>query len=301
MKRLTSIVFSVVLLLVYNSLKAQDALPKFNIQDINDNKILITWTSVFGDSCTQLAVQRSFDSTHFFSTIYSAQSPELPQNGVVDLRMPKGVKVFYRIFYVLKGGNYFFTKSIGLYSFMDNKGNKSIFENTTDHPKIDKSREIGNKTEEPIFHDNQQATEVKRYVNVFRRTTDTLYKQMDYKEFIHLRDSIILKTKDTIYTIDENNTIIKPFIAKPSWKASSFVFSNVANNKVNLHLPSPRLHRYRIVFFEENGTQLFEIKPKEDNLILDNANFLHGGWFYFDLYEDDKLKEHNKFQILIPF
>ena len=57
-----------------------------------------------------------------------------------------------------------------------------------------------------------------------------------------------------------------------------------------------------VTAFGANGTQLFEIKnPKEDDLILDNTVFVHGGWFSFDLYEDDKLKEHNKFQVLIPF
>ena len=301
MKRLSSIVFFIALCAISNAIKAQDTLPKFNIRDINDKKLLITWISPFGDNCIQLAVQRSFDSTHFFSTFYSAQSPELPQNGVTDLRMPKGVKVFYRIFYVLQGGQYFFTKSIGLYSYQENGTNI----NSTpfiDHPKPNNAREVGNSNLEPSISKPFPPTEVKQYINIFKRTQDSLYRQIEYAEFKRFRDSIIFRTKDTLFTIDQYNIVIKPFVPKLSWRPSTYVFATEASNRVTIHLPLPKFHKYRIVFFEENGTELFEIKqPKDDNLILDNSNFMHGGWFSFDLYEDDKLKEHNKFQILTPF
>ena len=281
---------------VLNALKAQDTLPKFTIKDINDKKILITWTSAFGDNCIQLAVQRSFDSTHFFSTIYSAQSPELPQNGVIDSRMPKGVKVFYRIFYVLHGGQYFFSKSVGVYSF--DQINKNIKQPPPIQPVINDIK-VEDLPKSPVIVNTPPL--VIQYLSIYKRTTDTLYERIESKSFKHLRDSITQK-KDTLLRVDSANFIIKPFIPKPVWKASKFVFAIASTNNVNIKLPQPKLHKYRIVFFEENGTQLFEIKnPKEDDLILDNTVFVHGGWFSFDLYEDDKLKEHNKFQVLIPF
>ena len=283
---------------VFNGIKAQDILPKFTIKDINEKKILITWKSPFGDNCIQLAVQRSFDSTHFFATIYSAQSPELPQNGVIDERMPKGVKVFYRIFYVLHGGQYFFSESVGLYSF--NKVNTSTTsKNLINDANPSSNLVVDNIGIDPILSNNPAIS--LQYLNIYKRTKDTLYERIELKDFRHLRDSLALK-KDTLYRSDSISFILKPFVAKPVWKASRFVFATEATNSVTIKLLQPKLHKYRIAFFEESGTPLFEIKqPKDDNLIIDNASFVHGGWFYFDLYEDDKLKEHNKFQILIPF
>ena len=305
MKRLVTILFCSGLLLLSNASKAQDTLPKFNIRDINDKKILITWISTFGDSCIQLAVQRSFDSTHFFSTIYSAQSPELPQNGYVDLRMPKGVKVFYRIFYVLAGGSYYFTKSRGLYTYKEATQSEPQIK-IIEPIKKDNPREIGKQeiTDSNSFKKGIDAikVETKTYINIFKRSKDTLFAQLEYKDYKHLRDSVLYRTKDTLYTIDQSNVIIKPFVPKPVWKASTFVFATEQTNRVTLHLPQSKIHKYRVVFFDSNGEQLFEIKqPKDDNLILDNSNFIRGGWYSFDLYQDEKLKEHNKFQLLIPF
>ncbi len=281
---------------VLNGIKAQDTLPNFTIKDINNKKILITWISTLGDNCIQLAVQRSFDSTHFFSTIYSAQSPELPQNGVLDDRMPKGVKVFYRIFYVLQGGQYFFSKSAGVYSF--NQINKNSSQLPANKDAINNNKVEDLPQDQAIV--NNKPTTI-QYLNIFKRTTDTLYTKIESKAFKHLRDSLTLK-KDTLMRLDSISFLIKPFIPKPAWKASKFIFATEATNSVAIRLPQPKLHKYRVVFFEESGTQLFEIKhPKDDNLILDNSAFVHGGWFYFDLYEDDKLKEHNKFHVMIPF
>ncbi len=291
MKRLAASILVTFLCFILNSIQAQDTLPKFNIRDINDKKILITWINPYEYNCTQLAVQRSFDSTNYFTTIYSAISPELPQNGVIDMRMPKGVDVYYRIFYVLEGGKYFFSKSMGVHSFSA----IDVSPITSISPKKNSQREIGNTI-------NPTETIEKNWINVFRRSKDTLLFQVEQKNLRHFRDSIITKTKDTINTIDATTIIISPFVPKPVWKPSQFVFSTESTNKVTMHLTSPKLHKYRIVFYDTDGSELFQIKqPKDAELIIDNSNFIHGGWFTFDLFEDDKLKEHNKFQLLIPF
>ncbi len=89
---------------------AQDTLPGFTVRSLSKGKVQISWINPY-QSCIQLAVQRSYDSLKFFQTIFSAQSPGLPQNGLVDNNAIPGSKYFYRIFYVVEGGNYFFTKS----------------------------------------------------------------------------------------------------------------------------------------------------------------------------------------------
>ncbi len=295
MKRLEASILVTLFCFGLDSLHAQDTLPKFNIRDINDKKILVTWINPYEYNCTQLAVQRSFDSLSFYTTIYSAQSPELPQNGVVEMRMPKGVKVFYRIFYVLEGGNYFFTKPIGVES--DNTNNKLM--TVGESPKRNFLREIGNSQ---IVITPSINVEGKVWVNIYKKSKDTLLYQIEQKNYRHFRDSIISRTKDTLNTIDAFNIIVSPFISKPTWRPSQYIFTTDNTNRVSMHLPSPKVRKYKIVFYDVDGSELFQIKqPKDADLILDNSNFLHGGWFTFDLFEDEKLKEHNKFQILIPF
>lgn len=66
---------------------------------------------------------------------------------------------------------------------------------------------------------------------------------------------------------------------------------------VRVRLPEKEiLTKYSIKFFEEDGTFLFELKDvREKDFKIDKSNFYHAGWFKFELYEDGKLLEKNKF------
>jgi len=299
-----SVVFGILMLLgvFINALYAQDTLPNFNIRDLNTKKILITWNNPYGANCLQLAVQRSFDSLKYFKTIYSAQSPELPQNGVTEDRMPKDIKVFYRIFFVLPGGQYFFSKSIGLKSFdliTPYEAPKKTIVNTQITPKnkskiIEPEPKTDPKTNYPV--------NAKIYISIYKQSLDNFLYDIEYSNYKRFKDSIIRRTKDTLYTIDANRTIIKPYIAPIVWKPSNNIYTNASTNFVTIYLPLVKYHKYRLVVYEENGTEFFQLKEiKDAELILDNSNFDHAGWFYFDLYQDEKLKEHNKFRVQEPF
>ncbi|MFC4233564.1 hypothetical protein ACFOW1_16805 [Parasediminibacterium paludis] len=252
--------------------QAQDTLPKFSARDIGREKILISWTNPF-PNCIQLAVQRSFDSTKYFTTIYSAVSPELPQNGFTDAKMPAGVKVYYRIFYVLEGGAYFFSVS----------------------KPIGTSNKPGAATlpvkEVPKVKDN------KRYIKIYNRDKPTDVIELEISQYKKYKDSITTKTKDTIFTVSEDAVMLKPYIPKPTWKPSIYIYTNTKGS-VDMHFPSVKQHKYKVVFYEEDGTELYTIKQvKEADLTIDYGNFPHAGWYHFDIYEDDKLKEKNKFQL----
>ncbi len=88
----------------------QKPLPDFFIHRGSKNAVVISWANNFGDECIQLNVQRSFDSVTNFKTIFSTPAPQLPTNGYTDRNAPEG-RVFYRIFYMLNGGAYYFTVS----------------------------------------------------------------------------------------------------------------------------------------------------------------------------------------------
>ena len=250
---------------------AQDTLPKFTIREIGSSKVLISWTNPY-PNCVQLAVQRSFDSTRYFNTIFSAISPDLPQNGFADNKMPAGVKAYYRIFYVLEGGAYYFSKS---------QSNGIV--------------NRGMPTEIVLENDIPKNTDSKKLIKIYNRDKPSAVLEMDYTHYKKFRDSIISKTKDSIYVVSADAIMLKPFLGRPFWKPSTFIYTT-AKGYVDLHFPLAKQRKYKVIFYDESGTELSTIKQiKEPYLTLDYTNFIHAGWFNFEIFEDDKLKEKGKF------
>jgi hypothetical protein len=98
------------------------------------------------------------------------------------------------------------------------------------------------------------------------------------------------------HSTQEKDLIKNPISSKKTnnWKASPFVFTNL-NGYIQILVNNSSEYIYKVKFLEENGNELFQIKKIDsDNLILDKANFMHGGWFQFELYKDDVLLEKNK-------
>jgi hypothetical protein len=65
-----------------------------------------------------------------------------------------------------------------------------------------------------------------------------------------------------------------------------------------ISLPDITTKKYAVKFFDEKEKFLFELKNiTDDYLIIEKVNFLRAGWFQFNLYENGKLLEKNKFFI----
>lgn len=303
--------------------KAQDTLPKFNIEEVNAKKILIYWINPHKEKCIQLSVQRSFDSLTDYTTIYSAQSPGLFQNGVVDKKMPKGVKIFYRVFYVLDDGNYFFSPVSGVDSNIAkpkaedleiflNQGQTKTAADSAKSPKSNPAESAAANKKQNVEPEDEPATKHKKttfkfkideekWVAIFYNSRDTLFDLLPLREYKKFKDSITWKTKDTIYSLGNDEVLIKRYVPKATWHASATIFST-HRNEVCVHLPWIKQHRYRIVFYNELGDELFQLRNfKDPDFTLDNSNFQSSGWYFFDLYEDDRLKEQNKFYLPPPF
>jgi hypothetical protein len=93
----------------------------------------------------------------------------------------------------------------------------------------------------------------------------------------------------------------KPFFKKPDFVPSFYVYTN-KDGYVFINLPDADKKKYHIKFYEENDELLFEIKSiKEPALTLDKTNFIHSGWFKFELYSDEKLVEKNKIYLSKEF
>jgi hypothetical protein len=250
---------------------AQDTLPNFTITERGD-KITISWSNPY-PNLIQLNVQRSFDSLRNFTTVYSATSPELPQNGFTDNRMPTN-RIFYRIFYVMEGGNYFFTPV------------KKVGAPSVSTPSL--SRDVKN----PMLITN---TADARKVTV--KIKDTIYRRIPLYNFRNFRDSILRQTRDTLFAVNDSLVMLKPYTAVEVWRPSIYVYAN-RDGYVHISLPQAHQKKFQVRFFEDNGKYLFEIPHVHDSpIVIDKSNFIHAGWFVFELFEEGVLKEKNKFYL----
>ena len=70
------------------------------------------------------------------------------------------------------------------------------------------------------------------------------------------------------------------------------------NGDIVIVLPPNAMGRYKIRFFDEQGTMLFEIRQIRDPLlIIEKYNFGHAGLFQYELYRDNGLVEKGSFKI----
>jgi hypothetical protein len=110
------------------------------------------------------------------------------------------------------------------------------------------------------------------------------------------KNSLIDRTRDSL------GFGIKPGIPKRSDFVPSFYVYTNKDGYLFINLPDAEKKKYHIKFYEEDDSFLFELNNiKQPALTLDKANFMHAGWFKFELYNDDKLVEKNKFYLAKEF
>jgi len=219
---------------------AQDTLPKFSVKNAGGGRIIVSWLNTY-QLVKQINIQRSFDSLKNYKTILSVPDPMNKQNGYADTKANSD-NMFYRLFIVLDGSQFIFTKS--------------------KRPVIDSAQ--------------MAAAEQKKVLDPFSAEVNKPSKNMDST----------LKTNG----YDSRN---RPNIFVPSL----YVYT-ARDGNIHLNLPDANTKKYALKFYDENDNFLFEIKNlKDQSLIVDKTNFYHAGWFKFELYVDDKLKEKHKFYI----
>lgn len=91
---------------------------------------------------------------------------------------------------------------------------------------------------------------------------------------------------------------VPPVIKNGVTYPSSRIFT-ARDNTIVIYLPDAAIKKYTAKIFNEIEKPLFELTNlKEEYLIIEKVNFIRAGWYYFELYEDGKLIEKNKF--LVP-
>ncbi len=153
------------------------------------------------------------------------------------------------------------------------------------------------------FVDTQSPTDF-MYYRLFYVLGNGMYHFTEaQKPTIDTTQAVTATSNGNLITIksDTATKTTKTVIKQPSFVPSFYVYAKNDGN-VFINLPDADKKDYRIKFFEEDGSPLFEIKDiKETGLTLDKANFYHAGWFRFELYDDDKVVEKHRFYISKSF
>ena len=135
---------------------------------------------------------------------------------------------------------------------------------------------------------------------------NALNDHMYYRLFVLLGDGQYFFTEAKQPVLDTTGQAIVP-VERPTnqnfvdFIPSFYVYTN-REGYVYVNLPDADRRKYHIKFYEEDNDFLFELKNiNETGLTLDKTNFIHGGWFRFELYNGDRLVEKNKFYLAKDF
>jgi len=123
----------------------------------------------------------------------------------------------------------------------------------------------------------------------------TAAKRPEVDSFRLTKNGLIDRLKDS------TNVGIRPLVPRRDFVPSFYVYTN-KDGYLFINLPDAEKKKYHIKFYEEDDSFLFELENiHQTGLTLDKTNFLHSGWFKFELYNDQKLVEKNKFYLAKEF
>lgn len=252
---------------------AQDSLPDFSVINKGNNRIVVSWNNPY-KLTRQISIQRSPDSLNNFKSIVTVPDPMNKQNGFMDTKAPTD-KMFYRLYILLDGSNFIFTKPKKPVS--ENQLVKEVIEKVKTDAVVDSAvlkvlDKIANQAIPDFALTEEEILILKNYRN----------SKMD-----RLPDIITSKIDAAIKLKNKLEIVIPIYRVVPT-----------RDGQVQLILKDYSEKKYSIKFFEDDDSFLFEIKTiSENSLTLDKSNFYHSGWFKSELYESGKLVEKTRFFI----
>lgn len=282
------------MLLLSTGASAQDTLPKFSVANQSGNRVIISWTNPYGPNIRQISIQRSYDSLKNFKTILTVPDATAPQNGYADTKATND-HMFYRLYILLdSNGRYLFSRS----KRPAGEGASAAGNQFLLLPGDQNGLISLNKIQQAATAANpNDPSKIAVDELIFVKRRDTLIGAIKAGLLKRFRDSINLRTRDTVFMKSTDTLVIRSFIAKEVFRPSRYVFTEKDGN-VKIALADATSRKYSLKFYEDDNTPLFEVNRLPDTLlILDKSNFIHSGWFNFELYEDGKLKERHKVYI----
>ncbi len=249
---------------------AQAILPNITVKNFS-GKIIVSWQNAYNIPVTNISIQRSYDSLKNFSTIGTVLNPQNIENGFADDKPPY-TKMFYRVFISFEGGSYIFSSTARPVKVPEFK--KEIPVTTTDIISLNPADNIEINRKDSTLNLNENNPVLPHIPTQVNPLTDSNVKLPPRKDSIIVKidPEAITYPSQRIYTGRENNVVI--------------------------YLHNAAIKKYSVKFFDENDNFLFELtKLREEYLIIERVNFVHSGWFHFELFENGKLVEKNKFFI----
>jgi hypothetical protein len=105
----------------------------------------------------------------------------------------------------------------------------------------------------------------------------------------------IVSTPEPVFDLPPTNPSV-PTKPEPAITFPSKWIYTAKDNNVVLHLPEANIKKYTAVFYDELERKVFELTNlKEEYLIIEKVNFVRSGWYNFELFDNGKLVEKNKF------
>ena len=291
---------------IFLASNAQDTLPQFSVKDIGKDRYVISWVNNYPYTA-QITIQRSFDSIRGYKSILTVPDPNAKQNGYADSKAIND-HMFYRLYIQLENGRFLFTaaKQPSREIIIAEPQPKPVVTTSPTVPQIKEElapKQSSFTTPAPVAvainAENNPVnitTDEKTTAQVEPTTENTATREIPAVkrvepiivrlQNVRLGDSA--KTPLAVTTKDDPN----------AYAPSLFVYTHPDGN-IRIQVPNrARLSKYRIKFFESDKRFLFELRNlPAPNFQLDKINFLHGGWFLFELYEDTRLIEKHKLHL----
>ncbi|MFN8251513.1 MAG: hypothetical protein U0V75_06485 [Ferruginibacter sp.] len=261
-----SLAFTVALLLQAVSLTAQETLPGITVKNIS-GQIIVSWVNDYKIPVANISIQRSYDSLKNYTTIGAVLNPQNMENGYADVKPPYN-KMYYRVFVSFEGGTYAFSKI---------------------------ARPVKEIIPEPVITNDRTDTS-----KTGAAGAGGIVKEDSYNPFL-VKDNWIARPAGEPGKIQNGGIAGKPQLPKLETNTELITYPSrriytSKDNNIVIALPGAETKKYTVKFFDENDNPLFELnKITEAYLIIEKVNFVKSGWYHFDVYENGKLIEKNKF------
>ncbi len=260
-------------------LSAQEILPGISVKNYN-GKIIVSWRNQYPFEVKTINIQRSFDSGKNYKTIGSVLNPQSVENGFVDENPPYN-KMYYRLFISLDAGNYVFSDPV-----------RPIKETLPPMPMIQDVTVV------PLVpHKKEEAG--KETVKNPKKEPDTKIAEPAEKKSKNAKQPVAKNSKKNDKAVKPEKNVPAEDVADENTVTypSRRIYA-LKDNNVAISLPNFESKKYVVKFFDEEDKPVFELnRIREEYLIVEKVNFLHAGWFYFEIYENGKMIEKNKFFI----
>lgn len=259
------------------ALFAQEILPGITVKNYN-GKIIVSWKNQYPVEVKTINIQRSFDSAKNYNTIGTVLNPQNTENGFVDENPPYN-KMYYRLFISFDAGNYIFSEPV-----------RPVKELPQLSPMITQDVTVVPLKKEDIIKESKKEPVTKTELPAEKKEETPIAKGGK-----KLKEPVAKNKKE------KKPVASKPDPVVPDENAVSYPSRRIytaKDNNIVINLPHFESRKYTVKFFTEDDKPLFELsRIKEEYLIVEKMNFLRAGWFYFELYENGKLLEKNKFFI----